>query len=82
VTTKNEVGRELAANELKPRQIVVLATYDRPPITIWVAGVGMDFVHFYAGTLNVSLLLSIREDGILADDSGKPFRVYEYLGEP
>jgi hypothetical protein len=77
----NEIGRELKANELKVKTIVVLSKVGRPSATYWVSGIGQDYVMFYAGLLNMTLIAYLREDGTLADDSGIQLHVYEYLGE-
>jgi hypothetical protein len=77
----NEVGRELRIDELKPETIVVLCKEGRPAITIWVSRVGTDYVMFYAGEINLTLIAHLREDGTLADDSGIHLRVFEYLGD-
>lgn len=78
---KSEMGRELRIDELKPKTVVVLCKEGRPAITIWVSRVGMDYVMFYAGQINLTLIAHLREDGTLADDSGMRLRVFEYLGE-
>jgi hypothetical protein len=77
----SEVGRELRVDELKPKMIVILVKAGRPAITIWVSQMGQDFVVFYAGAINLTLIAYLREDGTLADDSGMQLRVFEYLGE-
>jgi hypothetical protein len=81
--TKNEIGRELQLNELHRASIVVLHKNGQPfGVTMWVAIVGMDFVAFYSGALNVTWIGHLREDGTLSDEKGERIRVFEYIGEP
>jgi len=78
----NEIGRELQLNELTRKSIIVLRKDSQPfGVTMWVALVGMDYVAFYSGSLNVTFIGYIREDGTLGDDKGQRIRVFEYLGE-
>jgi hypothetical protein len=82
-TTTNEIGRELQIDELHRASIIVLRKDHQPfGVTMWVAIVGQDFVAFYSGSLNVTFIGHIREDGTLGDEKGERIRVYEYLGEP
>jgi hypothetical protein len=79
---QNEVGRELKANELTERTVVVLGREDRAVVyTAWVSRLGTDYVAFYTGVGNTTFIAYLREDGELADDTGKRILVYEYLGE-
>jgi hypothetical protein len=76
-----EIGRELTAAELVVKSVVVVGRNDRLNMfTAWVSEVGQDFVAFYCGEARTTLLVRIREDGKLADDSGAEIHVYEYLG--
>jgi membrane protein YqaA with SNARE-associated domain len=82
--TTSEIGRELKANELHSKTIVILVAEHHPNtlLTMWVDIIGQDFVSFYAGIIRSSFIAMIREDGSLADDRGRVIRVYEYLGQP
>jgi hypothetical protein len=79
----NEVGRELQLDELHRTSIIVLQKEGQSfGITMWVALVGQDFVAFYSGSLNITFIGHIREDGTLGDDKGGRIRVFEYIGAP
>jgi hypothetical protein len=76
-----ELGREMSAAELVVKSVVVIGRDDRPNwFTVWVRDIGQDYVAFWAGEARTILLVRIREDGKLADDSGAEIHVYEYLG--
>lgn len=76
-----EMGRELLAHELKVETVVIVGREDRPHcFTVWVAELGEDFVSFHAGEVRTLLIVFRREDGTLADDTGKRIHVWEYLG--
>ena len=77
----NEVGRELKANELKLKTVVVLHKAGRPLVTMWVLRVGADYVMFGAGEINMTLIAKRNPDGTLEDDTPAQIHVYEYLGE-
>jgi hypothetical protein len=81
----SEIGRELKANELKVKTVVVLmAERSRWVYTAWVYELGQDFVIFSyeigPGT-KVKFVAHLREDGTLADDAARKITVHEYLGE-
>jgi hypothetical protein len=78
---KNEQGRELMAQELIERTVVILQKEGRPMITTWVKRIGRDFVMFYAETIRTTLILKRNPDGTLEDDTPARVRVYDYLGE-
>jgi hypothetical protein len=80
----NEIGRELKANELKLKMIVIVVGEHKPNVLVsmWVAAVGPDSVTFFAGEIKTYFIASIREDGSLADDVGRVIHCFEYLGEP
>jgi len=82
---KNEVGRELKANELTIETVVVIGREDRDyRYTVWVTEIGQDFVIFgyeLGPQTKVSFIAHLREDGTLGDDTGKKITVNEYLGE-
>jgi hypothetical protein len=82
---KNEVGRELKANELTVRTVVVIGREDRDfAYTAWVREIGPDFVIFsyeLGPETKVAFIAHLREDGTLGDDTGKRITVNEYLGE-
>jgi hypothetical protein len=79
---KSEVGRELSSDELVVKTVVVLGRDDRAvKFTAWVARVGVDYVAFQAGEVNMIFLASRSPLGILTDDTGRRIRVFEYLGE-
>ena len=76
-----EIGRELKANELKVRTVVVLGREDRDVhYTTWVTEIGGDSVVFYSGVSKTYFIAYLREDGQLVDDTGKRIIVNEYLG--
>lgn len=79
---QNELGRELKANELTERTVVVLGREDRATMyTAWVIRLGADYVAFGYGAINTTFIAYLREDGELVDDTGKRILVFEYLGE-
>lgn len=76
-----EMGRELLVSDLVVKTVVVVGREDRPHfITVWVGEIAEDFVTFYAGEIHTALIAVRREDGTLADDTGKRIHVWEYLG--
>jgi hypothetical protein len=76
-----EIGRELSAAELVVKTVVILGRDDRPNMfTTWVHSIGQDSIAFWSGEGGCLLLLYLREDGKLCDDSGVEIHVYEYLG--
>lgn len=78
----NEIGRELKANELKVKTVVVVSREDNPSAyTTWVREIGQDCVVFWSGVANTYFIVYLREDGELVDDTGKRIIVNEYLGE-
>jgi len=79
----DEVGRDLKANELKVRTVVVIRREDRPEsaMTLWVREIGQDHVVFWSGTLKITLWTYLREDGELMDETGKKIMVSEFLGD-
>ena len=81
---KDEIGRPLRADELKPKQIVAIAPPGHPGmlLTMWVEEVRDNLVVFFAGEINVHVINIIRQDGELVDDADRVVRVFEYLGEP
>lgn len=79
---EDEQGRELMADELIERTVVVMQKEGRPMlITIWVERICNDYVVFRAGAVQISLILKRNPDGTLEDDSQTRVHVYEYLGE-
>lgn len=82
--TKEEIGRELKADELRPGTIVFTNPEHRPHVflTMWVDIVSDAMVWFYAGVTKVHLGLFRHPDGTLRDDAGREIRIFEYLGEP
>lgn len=78
----SEMGRELKANELTVKMVVIISREDRPvKITTWVREVGQDYVMFYSGEVKTAFITYIREDGELIDDTGKRIIVNEFLGK-
>jgi hypothetical protein len=81
VSANPEIGRELSAAELVVKTVVVISREGRAgAATAWVREIGLDFVAFFLGVGNITLLLYIREDGKLVDDTGGVIQVFEYLG--
>lgn len=80
----DEIGRPLRADELRPRQVVVIAPPDRPGVfmTMWVEEVRDNLVVFFAGEMNWHVVNLVRDNGEIVDDQGRTVRVFEYLGEP
>lgn len=79
-----EVGRELKVSELKPRTVVVLSMDHHPMATTWwVAEILDEFVVFTSGELRTDFAAKRTGTGLeqLADNTGKPLHVHEYLGE-
>lgn len=80
----SEIGRELKVSELKPRTVVVVEKSGHPIMsTLWVYLITPGHVIFTSGILRGDF--SAKRTGPdleeLTDDTGKPIRVYEYLGE-
>lgn len=82
----DEIGRELKAGELKPKQIVWTNPEHRPEIfaSLWVTEVSTSMVWLYAGENPTvkHLGLFVQPDGSLKDDGGRTIRIFEYLGQP
>jgi ribosomal protein L37E len=75
-----EIGRELKASELVPRQVVVITKEGRDSfITAWVKDVGEVGVSFYAGVLNLYLVAYRKGDEV--HDEQARLHVFEYKGE-
>lgn len=73
-----ECGRELKADELEPRTVVVIGPEDRDMMTVWVLNVYPRYVEFRAGDAGVDIRFFRQPDGTLRDDSGKQIHVYEW----
>jgi hypothetical protein len=77
-----ELGRELLADELAVKTVVVIALEGLDIyVTSWVREVGEDFVCFYSGVSHTLFIAFRLKDGTLTDDTGKRIHVWEYLGE-
>lgn len=75
------IWRELSAAELVVETVVVIRREDHSAaVTAWVSAVGSDFVAFSMGVTRTTFLAHLREDGTLADDTGRRILVWEYLG--
>jgi hypothetical protein len=84
VDDPREMGRQLRADELKVKAVVVVRRADREiAATLWVQAVNENSVVFLAGATwpRVHFMATRHEDGTLTDDTGKQVLVYEYLGE-
>ena len=81
---KDEMGRQLRADELREKTVVVVRREDRDlAATMWVEAVHDNAVVFLAGATwpRIHFMATRHEDGTLTDDTGKQVLVYEYLGE-
>jgi hypothetical protein len=78
---ESEIGRELKARDLE-RGTVVIALKGRIGVTLWVAEITDFHVLFLSGRLKRSLILQRVEPDreSLADITGIPIQIYEYLG--
>jgi len=82
MTTKNEVGRELVASELREKTVVVLSRPDSDvAVTAWVSCIDPEFVAFTMGVTRTTFLGKRQLGGIIVDDTGVRVHVFEYLGE-
>ena len=83
VNRSPEMGRELLADELVEKTVVVVGREDRPhyAITAWVQLVDAEIVLFSANEIKLTLITVRRPDGTLVDDTGKRILVWEYLGK-
>jgi hypothetical protein len=82
IGTPEEVGRELKADDLKERQVVVIA----PPgynliCTMWVEHIDAQIVVFWSNILRWHVINFRKPDGTIVDDQNRPVKVFEYLGE-
>jgi hypothetical protein len=79
----NEIGRELKASELVPRTVVILEKPGHPFVTWWVLHVFPDYVVFTSGVLRGYFVAHRTGPDLeeITDDTGRPMKVYEYLGE-
>lgn len=77
---KNEVGRELKSADLVVRTVYVIIK-GKTGVTMWYMGKLGKFAHFAANQINMSLLLTVGDDGSFEDGSGTLIKVHEYLGE-
>lgn len=84
MSVETEVGRPLRADELKQRQIVVIAPPGQPGVllTMWVVEVRRNLVVFWSGELRIHVINLVRDNGEIIDDQARVVRVFEYLGEP
>jgi hypothetical protein len=81
---KNEIGRELKVSELKWRTVVVLEKSGHPVMsTMWVAEVTNGYVLFTSGVLRTDFMAQRTGPDLeqITDNTGKPMKIYEYLGE-
>jgi hypothetical protein len=81
---KNEMGRQLRADELREKTVVVVRREDSDlAATVWVEAVVHNAVIFLAGATwpRIHFIASRNPDGTLTDDTGKQVFVHEYLGE-
>ena len=79
-----EIGRELAAPDLPGRlKTVVLLQKEGKPVyaSFWLSGITESLATFWAGEINMTLLLFIQPDDTLRDDTGTQIHVFEYLGK-
>lgn len=78
-----EVGRELLRGELVAKTIYVLIGDHRPRQGITARYMAGDerMTVFYAGVIDMTLLLVATGDGELYDDLKRRIRVYEYKGD-
>ena len=79
--TNNEVGRELLAQELVVKTVVLLTRDGFTFVTTWVREVSQEYALFWMGETRTVLALRIQVDGTLVDDTNRQVHVYEYLGE-
>jgi hypothetical protein len=78
----SELGKELKANELMERTVVVVGREDRAAMyTTWVSRIGVDFVAFYSGVSKMIFVVKRNADDTMSDDTGKRIHVFEFLGE-
>jgi hypothetical protein len=77
-----EIGRELAAAELKCGIVYVLVGDHKPGValTMWHTWIIGGWAFFYAGETGMILLLMVNERGECHDALERRIRVYEYLG--
>jgi hypothetical protein len=81
MTKHSEVGRELQADNLFVRKVVVVRPRPDMMFTMWVEAIDEKTVTFYAGHLNLHIINFRTPEGDIIDDKGTKIRVYEYLGE-
>jgi hypothetical protein len=82
MTPTEEWGRELLANELLEKTVVILRREDRDiAMTAWVYMVSDLGVIFKQGVSRTMFLCARRSDGTLCDDTMQRVHVYEFLGE-
>jgi hypothetical protein len=76
-----EIGRELRASDLE-RGMVVMAIQGRRAVTLWVAEITDFHILFLDGRLKRSVILQRVEPDreSLAEMTGVPIQVHEYLG--
>jgi hypothetical protein len=77
-----EVGRELKAEELRPKTVVVI----KPPrrnvyLSMWVAAIDAETVLFHSGEMNWTVINFRQPDGSIVDDKGGIVRMFEYMGK-
>ena len=78
-----QIGRELLSSDLEPEQTVWVQKEGRRvllPLKVEMINEHL-VVLFATGELEIHLLLSRLPDGHVADDSGLPMALYEYLGK-
>jgi hypothetical protein len=76
-----EFGREMKVTELTPRTVVILSKPGRPSTTFWFMELIGDYARFFAGSIAMTLILKVMQDGTVQDDSGLPITINEYLGD-
>ena len=81
---EEEVGRELTADDLKPRTVVwVLAPGKIDYYSAWVIEIDPAYVLFFLGQMRLHVICRRRpgDASIIVDDQDRVVRVFEYLGE-
>jgi hypothetical protein len=82
---KKEAGRELLDSDLKEAAVVVLKKdcSHNPPITAMVCPRCGNMRDFYLADAKppTHLLLMVKPDGTLCDETGTQMHVYEYKGQ-
>jgi len=75
----DERGREITHQEIKEETVYVLGKDKTPPLmTMWAKKIEPGKIIFWAGELQMNLILQCNDDGTLSDKTGAQIHIWEW----